>query len=331
MDRRTFIKGVGAGLAVGAAGSACAREGSKLAIKKPSGSSRVAVMVDDKVRLESGFDAGRVKQLLDKTIQAACGSQSGAGGLSSLFKKDDVVGIKLNCLAGPPLSPTKEFCNGLVELFNQAGIASEQIVFFERAERDIRKGGFKVKRGSGQPAYLGNDSSGAGYEEEVTISGQVGSCLSKILTKRITAMVNVGVLKDHNLAGVGVGMKNLFGLIHNPNKFHDNGCDPYVADVLAFEVIQKKLKLVLVDGLTAQCNAGPGYFPGYAWPFNGLMASIDPVALDRVAWDILEKQRAAQGLPSLTKEKRAPKWIHTAAKRGLGLDDLKKIKIIKES
>jgi uncharacterized protein DUF362 len=330
MDRRTFIKGLSAGLAASAAGSACAREGRKQANRKLSGSARVAVMVDDKVRLESGFNAGRVKKLLDKTIQAACGSKNGAEGLRSLFKKDDVVGVKLNCLAGRPLSPTKEFCDGLVELFKQAGISSEQLVFFERAERDIRKGGFKVSRGSGQPAYLGNDSSGAGYEEEVVISGEVGSCLSRILTRRITALVNVGVLKDHNLAGVGVAMKNLFGLIHNPNKFHDNGCDPYVADVLAFDVIQKKLKLNLVDGLTAQCHAGPGFYPGYAWPFNGLLAAVDPVALDRVAWQILEKQRAVQKLPSLTKEKRAPKWIQTAAKRGLGQGDLKKITIIKE-
>ena len=42
-----------------------------------------------------------------------------------------------------------------------------------------------------------------------------------------------GVVKDHDLAGVSAGLKNWYGVIHNPNKYHDSCCDPYVADVVA--------------------------------------------------------------------------------------------------
>jgi hypothetical protein len=331
MDRRTFIKGVGFTLAAGTAGLACARDGKKQGAKGKPGPACVAVMTDPGVRKGDGLDASRVASLLERTLQGAFGTPSAAEGLRTVLDKDDLVGIKLNCLAGPPLSPTRETCDALVVVLGKAGIPPDRIVFFERGEWDIRKGGFEVRTGGGKAAFLGNDSPGFGYENEVAISGQVGSCLSRVLTRHISALINLGVLKDHNLAGVGTGMKNLFGLIHNPNKFHDNGCDPFVADVLAFPVVQKKLKLVVIDALTAQCQGGPGYSPGHAWPFNGMIASTDPVALDRVAWSLIEKQREKQGLKPLAKENREPKWIRTAAKRGLGVDDLKRIRVVRET
>ncbi|HUU03033.1 MAG TPA: DUF362 domain-containing protein [Myxococcota bacterium] len=329
MDRRTFVKSVGLSLALGTTG-ACAKENRRGVLRSKGDLSRVAVMTDGKVHKAGGLDAGRVKALLDRALRAALGSSDATSGLRGMIEPADVVGVKLNCLAGPPLSPTREFTDALVTALVSVGVAPGRIVFFERGERDIRKGGFDVGGGDGRPVFMGNDSRGAGYEKEISVSGQVGSCLSRILTRRISVLINVGVLKDHNLAGVGVATKNLFGLIHNPNKFHDNGCDPFVADVLAFPVVQKKLRLSLVDALTAQCHGGPGYLPGYTWEMNGILASTDPIALDRVAWDVIESKRREKGLKTLTAENRAPKWIRTAASRGLGMDDLKKIKIIRE-
>jgi uncharacterized protein (DUF362 family) len=329
MKRRDFIKNVGAGLAIGGAAlGGCKRESSQAAVSRKGGPARVAVFRDDGVRKGEGFDSARVGKLLEKALKEALGSSDAAAGLRSILSGDDVVGIKLNCLAGRPLSPTKEVTDALTDILKQAGVSPENMFFFERGERDIRKGGFDVSRGGDGPRFIGNDSPGFNYEPQPEISGQVGSCLSRIVTGRIDAMINLGVLKDHNLAGLGAGMKNLFGIIHNPNKYHDDGCDPYVADVLAFPVVQKKLRLTILDALTAQCEGGPGYLPAHAFEFNGILASTDPVALDRVAWDLIDKQRKQKGLPSLQEAGRPPRWIATAHKRGLGEGDLKKIKVV---
>jgi len=256
----------------------------------------------------------------------ALGVKQAEEGLAQLFH-GHTVGIKLNCLAGPALSPRPQLCRQLVALLGRAGVPPEKVIFFERAERDLKKGGFEP-RYSGGPLFLGHDSPGVGYEEEVAVSGRVGSCLSRVLTRKITALINFGVLKDHNLAGVAAAVKNLYGVIHNPNKFHDNNCDPYLADVLAFPEVQKKLKLNLLDATTAQCHGGPGYLPGHAWAFAGLLASTDPLALDAVAWDIIEKRRRTTGLKSLEEENRAPRWLRTAAQRGLGRANLSEIEIV---
>ena len=51
------------------------------------------------------------------------------------------------------------------------------------------------------------------------------------------------LLKDHDGAGVSIALKNMYGVIHNPNKYHPNGCNPYVADVNMLPDIRTKMRL----------------------------------------------------------------------------------------
>jgi uncharacterized protein (DUF362 family) len=136
------------------------------------------------------------------------------------------------------------------------------------------------------------------------------------------------VLKDHNLAGVSLGMKNFFGAIHNPNKYHDYNCDPFVADVVSHRFIGAKWRLTVCDATRAQYHGGPTRNPGFAWTFGGMLVGADFVATDAVAADLLERQRAAKELKPLAREKRPAKHIATAAARGLGVADLSKIERI---
>jgi len=340
MDRRTFLSKLGLGLAatgaaLGGCGAACTREegraraaGTRPVV--PAGPPRVASMIDGGIRKAQRLDEKRVAALLERAVRGALDAPDAAAALAGLLGDDAVVGVKLNNLAGPPLAPTPAFVKALVALLGKAGVTPGRIIFFERGERDITKGGFEVKRSGGGPLFVGHDTPGFGYQSEISTSGSVGSCLSRVVTDRITALINLGVLKDHNLAGLSAGMKNLFGIIHNPNRYHDDLCDPVVADVSAFPVVRRKLRLVLVDALTEQYEGGPGYLPAFAWERNGVMAATDPVALDRVGWDIVEAQRKKKGLPSLTEAGRPPRWIRTAARRGLGTDDPDKFELVED-
>jgi uncharacterized Fe-S center protein len=58
------------------------------------------------------------------------------------------------------------------------------------------------------------------------------------------------------------------------------------------------------------------------------MVSTDPVALDSVAWKMIEDQRQKLGLKSLTAEEREPKWIASAAKAGLGENRIDRIELV---
>jgi hypothetical protein len=53
--------------------------------------------------------------------------------------------------------------------------------------------------------------------------------------------------------------------------------------------------------------------PQWSWPFNGLIVSRDPVALDFTGWQIIERKRAEKGMKPLRELKREPVYIARAA------------------
>jgi uncharacterized protein (DUF362 family) len=165
---------------------------------------------------------------------------------------------------------------------------------------------------------------------DLAVYGSAGSLLSKTLTHTCDAVINLPVLKDHGIVGVTLALKNLFGAIHNPNKYHTNAGDPFVADVNMFEPIRRKVRLTICDGLTAQYEGGPSYMPQWSWPYNGLLVARDPVALDYTGWQILERKRAEKGMKPLRELHREPLYIATAADAGhrLGTNDPKRIDVL---
>ena len=94
-----------------------------------------------------------------------------------------------------------------------------------------------------------------------------------ILAEKCTAIINVPVLKDHDLAGVTMAMKNFYGAIHNPNKYHDNNCNPYIAELNTSPIIKDKTRLIVCDALLAQYNGGPAFKPQYTWNYGGFSSA----------------------------------------------------------
>jgi len=146
----------------------------------------------------------------------------------------------------------------------------------------------------------------------------------------VTASVSLAILKDHGLAGVTAGMKNYFGAIHNPNKYHDDHCDPYVAEVFESGPVKSKHRLAVVDALLVQFHRGPAYHAAWAEPMGALIFSTDPVAADFTGWQLIERLRKRSGLPSLMEEEREPSYIRTASRMKLGCARSEDIVLIKE-
>jgi len=243
----------------------------------------------------------------------------------ALFRPDDIVGVKVNCLG---LSTHPEVAYGIVTGLESAGIPAEHIVIWDRANRDLKRGGFQINTGKRGVKCFGTDALVNGYETTPSVAGQVGSLFSTILSQHCTAIVNVPILKDHDLAGVSIGLKNFYGAIHNPNKYHQNNCNPYIADLNTHPFIRDKVKLTICDAFMPQYHGGPSFKPQWTWKFGALLLSLDPVALDAVGADILEKKRQEQDMKSLRDVGRHPEYIHTAATYGLGTDDLSQIQIV---
>jgi hypothetical protein len=340
IDRRRFFRRCAAGAALAAlpasalAETACAAESHPAAVQGASyPAGPVIVARSDRLKTTSDSpSSGEVRRLLDQALLALTRAQSASEAWRRLFKPEDIVALKLNCISRG-ISSRPEVVAAIIAGLASAGIPPRNVLIWERTSAELERAGYRIATsrdgGSiGGARCFGTDAlSGGGYEGEPEIIGEVGSCFSTVLTRYTTAVINVPVFKDHDLAGVSIALKNNFGVIHNPNRYHSNNCDPFVAHLNSVGHLLKKQRLVVCDALTAQCHAGPSYKAAYAWPFGGLLVAADPVALDAVGADIIEKRRRETGLPSLAEAGRPPRWLDTAHGLGLGVGRLDKITV----
>jgi uncharacterized protein (DUF362 family) len=283
----------------------------------------VVGLAEAQAGLGKPLSPGDARRAMSGAVSAATGG--GPGAAAKLFDPGDTVGIKLNCLAGRSLSPRVELVEALVDLIADAGVDRRRIIVFERSSRELERAGFTLH--SQGPPYrcVGTDND---YEREPSTSGAIGSCFARLVSTTCTALVSFGVVKDHDLSGVSAGMKNWYGVIHNPNKYHDNGCDPYIADVARHPFIRDKLRLTVLDGVIAQCHGGPAYRPGATFELGLVAASTDPVAADLWAWQVIEAERARRGMPTLEEAGRPVRYLATAARAGLGAGDPGELRLV---
>ena len=315
ITRRGFLE---AGLAGALVGKAAAPE-----------KSRVVIARDPALRAGGGSpESGRVLKMLDRAMQSFYGGDSPLDAWKKVARPGEVVGLKVNCLSGRGAATNPVLVEAICERLQQAGIPPKDIVIWDRLNSDLESAGFHVASRKDRIRCIGNDT--AGYDTELTINGSAGSLLANTLAHTCDAVINLPVLKDHGIVGVTLALKNLFGAIHNPNKYHTNAGDPYVADVNMLQPIRQKVRLTICDGLTAQYEGGPSYMPQWSWPYNGLMVARDPVALDYTGWQILERKRAEKGMKPLRELRREPLYIATAAdaRHRLGTNDPNRIDVV---
>ncbi len=267
--------------------------------------------------------AGEAGEAVARAVRAATGARTAEAGLRALFSPEDTVGIKLNCLAGRGMSPRPEVVLAFARLLARAGVRPERIVLFERSTRELRRAGFT------DCAPFSCEGIDNRWDPEIRTSGQIGSLFARLVTRECTALVSFGVLKDHDLAGVSAGMKNWYGVIHNPNKYHDDNCDPFVADVFRCPVVRDRFRLTVLDAGTAQYDGGPAYRPSATWPLGLVAVSADPVAVEAWGWRVIDAERKRRGLPPLAAADRTPRWIATAARYGLGEGDPAKVREVR--
>jgi uncharacterized protein (DUF362 family) len=327
-NRREFLKRAIAGAALLRGGG-----GAELFAASEQGAatmkSRVAIARDPQLRgTGATVDSGRILSLLDRAMQALFDRDRPIEAWRTLVRPGESVGLKVNTLGGRGISTNVQLVEAICERLQEAGVKSAGIVVWDRDTEELEHAGFHVSTGGNRVQCFGTDQ--ADYEQDLVMHGSVGSRLSKILTQRSNVLINLPVLKDHDGAGVTIALKNMYGVIHNPNKYHPNGCNPYIADLNMLPEIRTRMRLTICDATTAMYEGGPAFKPEHSWKENALVASQDPVALDYTGWQIIERKRAEKGLKTLEAEERAPRYIATAAdaQHRLGTNDPAKIKTV---
>ena len=295
--------------------------------KPPSPDRPRVVVVRSKAWLKSPKRED-LREGLARGVRELTVADNAADAWRSFFDRRDNIALKVNCLAGPALCSSPALVYALIDELAGSGHPRKRLWIYDRTTAELDECGFDVSRAEDDLKCMGTDE--VGYEQDVTVTGSVGTQFSLVISAWADAIINVPVAKDHDLAGISGALKNHLGSINNPNKLHFPDISLAVADVAMAPVITGKQRLVVYDLLRVCYDGGPAFKPGTTKPYGAIILSTDPVAADAVVAKIIDELRTAAGLQSLWEREAKPQHIKIAADEDhqLGCADLDKIDLV---
>jgi uncharacterized protein (DUF362 family) len=286
-----------------------------------------------------------VRAMVARGITALTGKSSVAAAWLSLVSTQDTVGIKVFSEPGPNSGTRPAVVAAVIQGLLDAGLTPKQITVWDKHQTDLRLAGYfdLAKRFGVRVA----GSAEAGYDEKVFYDtpllgnlvwgdlefGKKGdgigrkSFVSKLVTGDMTKIINITPLMNHNQAGV---FGNLFSLatgsVDNFARFES---DPdrlarAVPEIYALPALSDHVVLNITDALICQYEGEERSLLHYSAILNQLRFSRDPVALDVLSLQELDRQRALASAPVVKTE---TDLYDNAALLELGVSDPKKIDI----
>ncbi|GAJ24760.1 unnamed protein product, partial [marine sediment metagenome] len=108
----------------------------------PKGIAHIVIARSDAVRAGvNSFHERPVVHLLDRAIEHFFQVEHAVTAWKKLVSPSDVVGIKVNCLAGRGISTNTELVNAIIEKLREAGVPGDRIIIWDRLNADLEDAG----------------------------------------------------------------------------------------------------------------------------------------------------------------------------------------------
>ena len=289
-------------------------------------------------------NSGVIRKMVDGLVMAVTGKPDVESAWKSLVKPGDRVGIKISATGGRYFAVHKPLVDAIAAGLERAGVPASNITVWDRA--DMREAGY---RDSGSGYRVRRIESASDYDPEAVVSSPVlgkliwgdlkfskfgieresklvrdseqvssESHLCKIMSKEVTKIINVPVMRGSESCGIAGCIFN--ATVPNLDNWRRYVSGPGVGGAMLAEVyaeprISQKIVLTLMDGLVAQYAGGQGFEPNYAFHFHTIYAGRDPVAIDATALREIEKWRKLAKLPETAKY---AAFLEAAQAMGLG-------------
>jgi uncharacterized protein (DUF362 family) len=301
-----------------------------------------------------------VRRMLDAGMQALTGEKRPADAWARFIAPKDVVGIKVNCSGAPQIRSSPEVVAAIVESLIAVDVPANQIWIYERFADQMRTVNYAsyVPSGVNVQAAEGDFSRGSvlGYDPRTYVETRffqeddTRSNLVRLISDRLTKIINVPNTKEHQASGVTGCLKNIsYGNFSNVARSHESSKTftySFIGTLAAVEPLPSRVVLHIMDGLAGVWHAGPfsrdrryRFYPKQLW------FGTDPVAMDHKLIDLIEAKRKAEGAisifdrspsqlvtgnappaPNFNHYIREPGHVEYAGRLGLGIFDTAKIR-----
>ena len=280
----------------------------------PAARTRVCIVKSSQVWSGLQIDQKVVKLMLDEGIVSLTNCEDVSRAWKKLFDDRDTIALKVNSIARKTGSTKAEVCYALAECIHEkVGVPYDRFVIFDVSEGDLQAAGYLLTQGPRKIQVIASDS----YSEFMSHGG-VKARITRIVTDQCSALVNVPLLKTHVASGLSAALKNHYGSIprslvrDDSYRYHADGFKNLV-HLNLMAPIREKTRLIIVDALRAQYHLGPGGDPRFQWNFNGMILGTDPVAVDAICLEIINRKRQEDSFEPLD----VP-YLKWAREEGLG-------------
>jgi uncharacterized protein (DUF362 family) len=300
-----------------------------------------------------------VRQMLEQGMKELTGESSAQAAWAKFVEPKDVVGIKINPSGAPACCSSPELVREIISAVASVGVPTEHIVVYDRFGYEMDIGSYQLLMPPGIRVFgvQGDRLDAAGYDANVYCQAdffgewETRSYMASIVAGGVDKIINVPTLKDHSASGVTGCLKNLaYGTFNNVARSHRQPysfTNPLIGVMCSVEPLRSKAVLNIMDGTRMVWHGGPlTQNQAFIYQAGILMVSTDPVAMDTIELQIIDKKRKEQGAPSVWERNaksitsnngefyqdasknlyyRQPGHIAAAGKLGLGVSDLKLI------
>jgi uncharacterized protein (DUF362 family) len=257
-----------------------------------------------------------VRDMVSRGMLALTGDTRPQDAWARFFDKSDVVGIKVNPSGTPQTTTQIALLREVIRSLNSVGVANTRIIVYDRNSNQLEVNGYHALVPPGvrviglDQEWLVNGETHGGYDREAFCEmdcfgeRETRSYLGRIISTEVTKIVNLPVMKEHNASGVTGCLKNLaYGSYNNVARTHvppKTFTSPIIAVMCASPMVRSKAVLHIMDGIRAVYHSGPfAWNTEFTWEAKTLFFGTDPVAVDRVELEFVEKKRKEVGVPSL--------------------------------
>jgi uncharacterized protein (DUF362 family) len=302
-----------------------------------------------------------VKEMMTRGMLGLTGASNLRQAWSKFIDKDDVVGIKVNCVGRPYVVSSPEVVAEVVRNVTALGVPLERIHIYERFEDQMQEAGYPRAVPAGVQYFGAEKARGTNLSYDPAMYVEVDffgeedtrSNIIRLVSRDLTKIINIPNIKDHGAAGVTGCLKNIaYGSFSNVARSHRGSVTntrTFIGTLAASEPVRSRTVLQIMDGLKGVWHGGPfAATKEYRFLPKQMMFGTDPVAIDRLALDVVDNYRKSKGAISVwdrdpkylrTKETpkgpnpnvnafiREPGHIEYASKLRLGVYDLERIRV----
>jgi hypothetical protein len=325
----------------------------------------IAVHSDKCVDVEtSAANADVVREMMTRGMCALTGDRTAPEAWRRLFVPADVVGLKVNCGGHPWVVSAYEIVAEVVRQLMGVGIPPTQIYIYERFQNQMDAVNYAPHVPAGVQIVAAETANrradNRGYDPATYVEADLfgeedtRSAMMRLVTQRLTKIINIPNVKDHGATGATGCLKNIaYGSFSNVARTHYKGKShtlSFVGTLASVEPLRSRTVLQIMDGLRGVWHAGPfARTRRYVFYPKKIFFGTDPVAIDRLLLDIIDDKRKAEGAISIYDRSprylkiddgaardadpnvniiiREPGHVEYAAKLGLGVADRAQIKV----